>query len=810
MAITVEALNELGQWIPLSNVLSVAVRRGMTDGEERVAEPGEATVVVDNASGSHSPASDGTYGVPVAVGQTVRVKHDSVVEFTGAVTHITPAPGAFGERTVTIQASDLLGLLQVRRVSMPVFEGVALDEAVRRVVATAMRQRAASRAILVNSLPAEGDTVGIGGQVYTFRTTPTAAYEVARGSSGTQTAAQSLTAAINEDAQTGGYGTGTRRHPLVTAEYLPGGSGGTTVYTRDESDLEPGPTWEYVYKQLLGGSAERWLAQRWTPASGGELLSVEMYIYYPPVITRPGTGITARLRAEIYTEAANGLPGTKLAEKLITRSWSYPQTGEWSGWELWPFDMPVNVSANTTYWVVLRPLAPILSGDWQLSDWYAEWDGTDNASDVWGMAVYQSGDGWRFIGGTPSSRMKVTFGEPAISRVLITAVCPGLWGDGITLVKTGTAITLTGGALFGGQDYSGLTTDSSQIVLSRFAPRADDATVSSLLRGLVDTEYGVLYCGKDNTLQFRNRLWRAYRVTTDPVLTLSEYTSLDVRGAGDRMLNRISIQYTPHRVLGEGVLAQSDTSIPVPGRGTGAGSYERWNLSTPPANAQGSKTITLRYTDVAGGRLVGRQVYTPVPGTDYTVTDAPDGSGYNYTNTGRVRLSTALASSGVEVTLTNTAMGTLYVHALRVRGVGDVVYDQQQAMLEDTLSQELYGVYDAQYALAHEIVSASVYAESVARHLLARHSIPRVAVERVTVDPRAVPTIWSVDIGDLIQIEDAIVGTRRALVMGVEWSAEAGRPQTVTLVLYDTHGRTYWRVGHATYGKLGKTTRLAI
>jgi len=807
MAVNVEVLNELGQWLTLSNVLSVNVWRGMADGDERVAEPGEITLVFDNANGSYSPDSDGTYGNPIAVGQTVRVKRDGVVEFTGKVTHITPAPGAFGERTVTVQATDQLGLLQVRQASMPVFENIALDEAVQRVMATAMREQASSGTIIVNSLPADGDTVTIGGLVYTFRTIPSAAYEVARGSSGTQTAAQSLAAAINEDAQTGGYGAGTRRHTLVTAEYLPGGAGGTTVYTRDEGDAFL--TWESVHKQLLGGNAERWLAQRLTPSAGGELVSIEMYIRYPAYIVFPGTGITARLRAEVYTESITGLPGTKLAEKLITRSWTYPETGEWSGWETWTFDTPLNVSADTPYWIVLRPLAPVLSGDWLLSDWYAYWDGTDSASQVWGVAVYQKGSGWSAIGGTPSARMKATVNEPAASQVLVTAVCPGSWGNDVALGKSSAAITLSGGSLFGGQDYAGLTTDDSQIVLSRFAPRADDATVSSLLRGLVDTEYGVLYCGKDNVLQFHNRLWRAYKVTTAPVLTLSDYTSLEVRGAGERLLNRVSIAYTPQRLLAEGVLAQSDTRIPVPGRGAEAGSYERWNLSAPPANAQGSRTVTLRYADVAGGRLIGQQVYTPVPGTDYTVTDAPDGSGYNYTNTGRLRLSAALASSGVEITMTNTATGVLYVHNLRVRGIGAVVYDQQQAMLEDTLSQELYGVYNEQYALAHEIVNASVYAESVARRLLARHSTPRVAVKRVTVDPRAVPEVWSVDIGDLVQIEDAIVGTRRALVMGLEWFAEAGWPQTVTLILYDTHDRTYWRVGHSTYGRLGKTTRLA-
>lgn len=804
-----------------SEVLRLSVARGFGEENSHAAWPADVSVVLNNTRQRFQVVSQQFVSTP-RVGQAMRILWNGTALFTGTVTDIRPAAGLFGERTVEVVCSDVLARLQRQRVLLPRFDDLKTDEAVRRVFAAAMRTAQAQGEITFNGRPAAHNSAIINGQQYLFVDTPASAYEVARGTAtdGSQ-AAQNLAAAVNDDVAVGGYGSGTTRHPLVTAEFVPGS--GTPATNNLEQTANGSPvgdsnlTLALYYESDGSISYRRYLAQRFTATLTGELQTVQVYLHYLTQLAFSGSSVTHRVRVEVYTENASGLPGEKLAEQTLTHTFTYPETGLWDGWETVNFTAPAVVQNGARYWIVLRVLQPTFNG-FSLVGWYSiGWNGTGSAPSPWGYARYITPDApyWQSLDGY-GTRMKVTLQEFSTSRVRLTAASPGTWGNNLTLVVTGTAMVRSGPTLTGGADASGVNTETGDVTIATLAGATEPHNVLALLEQIALSEYGRLYVDADGVVQFRNRRWLFAQTTMPVTLTLDNaFDALEFTSLTEGMLNRVVLTFTPARTLSAGVLARASSSVQVPGRGSSqASGSPRWNLFEPQVPAPGRSSVTLPYLNPdSGERLLARSVLTPVAGTDYTVTDDASGSGYDYTNTGRVHVSVAAAATGVSVTLTNSATGALYVHDLQVRGVGDLLRETQSIVLENTQAQEEYGLYETTLSFPFELQNADTIAETIGLYLLGRYSAPRLRLRRVVVDALANHNALLLEIGDVVHVLDAQLGLdQRVVVLGIEFSYDATgeRRIPVTLLVHDTDGYAYWRLGDSTFGRLSNTTRLAL
>lgn len=177
---------------------------------DRVATPGEAVVVLDNASRRFSPAHTGS---PLAgmllpgreiILQTVYNGVTSPV-FRGWITRIEPEAGLYGDRRVTLYTADAIGRLAASRLNAPLIRDRTTDQIVRAAINDAFDAPYATGWIRLDSLPAPGNRLTLNGYPYTFRSALTPAPgEVVIGST-TRETMLNLSAAIE-----GGSGAGIR------------------------------------------------------------------------------------------------------------------------------------------------------------------------------------------------------------------------------------------------------------------------------------------------------------------------------------------------------------------------------------------------------------------------------------------------------------------------------------------------------------------------------------------------------------------------------------------------------------------------
>lgn len=442
-----------------------------------------------------------------------------------------------------------------------------------------------------------------------------------------------------------------------------------------------------------------------------------------------------------------------------------------------------------------------------------------------------TGEGVRYGTGTPRQNA-ITAAVIDAQTVELAANGRGAWGNDLTvqskLVGSGAGDVV---AFSGGSDAPAGLIDfpAGEQVFPLAADRWSEelTTGRDALRDVLDSEYGYLWVARDGTLTFRARSWEFARTAAAPVLTVSgTATGLDGALDEDRIFNRIIVTYVPRGTEDPGVIARAQKPIRVPGKsGITLPLNGRWNRAigyigdsaagtpqtTPPQ--PGHRLVRLPFVQPESGQVIGaRDVIAPVPGTDFTVNEIEEGTGFDYTASGRITISMAVTGTGVELTFQNTAWGSLFVRDLQVRGTAIIAYDEQQAIREDDSSIAAYGKRTLRYGIPLE--TGEIFAEAVADYLLGRHKAPAYTVDRLTFDgPLAVGgvSVLSVEIGDVIVLsEDQTgIGGQRYLVRGVEYAA-AGETVRVTFRLKRLDDVTYWILGDTTYGALGSTTRLAL
>lgn len=772
-------------------VKGVSWKAGIWDRTSNVARAGRASITLTNLDRRFSPDNTDSpyYGrfkpnLPIRIDATDGLTAWPV--FRGVITDFNADSGDLGRREARISAEDLVGVLSRTRISLPMRYLLKGDAALKLVTSAVFRSARATGTVTITANPGDGETLTIGDTVYTFETGALdAAYKVKVGATPSATALN-LAAAINA-AQTATefgygadtvYGADTLKHADVTAvaEGLSGEVGGTT-------DIDPVEDYFWAIGKRADGKVYQG-AQAFQVAAG-TLLQIEVYI-------TAQTGSPGTITWEVCDDIG-GSPGNVLQSGTFT-----PDVDAWTTIAVVG---GVSLYASTNYWLVLRITSiPASNNFW---GW------------LYGDSVYAPG-----ISATKTDSAawvqwpdddfsaRITTGEVTEAHVYLTAVARGAWGNSIGLATDAGDIALSAATLEGGADGpAGLFDyEASTVTLDEIGATWGQDRTSGLraIQDVVDSEGTALFwAAGDGTLTFKNRDWLFTRQAEAANLTLDgEMQQANVSVSLADITNRVTVRYRPRNTRATGIIAQSTGTISVPGTGLSGSSLvknERHNQSDNLPNPDNTAFARLSYVDTETGQVIGAEDLTLplVAGTDFTVNDSGDGTGFDYTNSKRVLFSVAATGSGVDVTMQNSAMGTLYVKDLQVRGTAIIQYDPLDVTVEDTTSITNYGLHETTFGLPFTATNTHMFAPILARYLLRRNANPTSYQEPLSfrnVTEVDGTNLYSLDIGDILDVTETqtAISGRRLLITGVGGSIGQGNVATLQ---WHT-----WRLDDATYG----------
>lgn len=771
-----------------------AIEVGMATSRDRVASGGQAMVIVKNDDRRFSPAySNGPYYGKLLPGRPIRIQAidggNVWTLFTGVIRDILPAPGELGDQRAVLICHDRIAQLQRVFIQLPVQRDQRADYLLRLIGSEAFKTARATGTITFSGNPSNGDTVTVNGVTYTFKTALTpAANEVLIGATQTETA-ENLKRALNaEDGAGALYAAGTTRCKVARAEI-----DGEQIEIK-ASQNPPG----FAVGRFSNGN-QYWAAQVFKTETGGLLGGFTIFFGYNT--GSPAGTITWELRD--YNSGTTS-PGSTLYE-----------TGTFTPLGSAPEFTAVSAAGTTylapgTYCLVLKPTSNQTTGNhWNVL-------ATDGSGDVYadGVLLQLQADPPASWGAWPNQDMIMT--ATLRTRTLtLTAIARGAWANSVTLAKSSAVLTVSGATLSGGVDgpAGGIDYQTGKRIFSVAADTwsAEYTTAMRAIIDAVDSERGFFWAARDGTLVFKNTSYEFGLFDAAATLTINgHHADMDAGMRLDDVYNRIAVRYTPRALLDAGTVAKAASDIEIP---PGKGSFRQ--ARTNPSDDLRSKatTVHLRYVDPATGQSMGAEdLILPLePGVDYVVKNpgGQDITSYNF-----VTASVAETASGVDVTLVSIRRRRLTVTGLQVRGVGIVTYDPRTVALDDPDSQATYGRQMATIILPLEATDAQNFAESLAGHSLAQWKDPAWRIETVMFgsDPNANGVnVLSLELGDIIDITESrtATGGQKTLIVGASYAMRSGEIRTRFRVRR-IDAITYWRLGDATYGVLGSTTRLAI
>lgn len=443
--------------------------------------------------------------------------------------------------------------------------------------------------------------------------------------------------------------------------------------------------------------------------------------------------------------------------------------------------------------------------------------GTDASATADNLTAAFNGDdgsGSLYVAATTTPRVIAT---ASVGVITVYADARGSWGNSVALAKSSAAITLSGATLSGGADGpTGATFvfDTGTQTIQQAADTWQSDTLKnamSAIEEVLDTEYGFFAFGRDGSAIFRNSNWLFNAANGSAVAIDNTQADFASRVSLDDISNRAEVTYKPRQQLTSGVIARAPTSIEVPPSGVVT---KRWATWANTGTAE-TKTITLPFIDPSTGQPMGAIAVNPlVPGTHYSVTDFEDGSGFDYSTGGRLKVTWAINGGSLEITFSNGATGSLWVHDLYVEGIGLVTYNEQRIVREDVTSIASYGVRSRTHQLPLGVTST--WAETLADWLATADAEPHQESDIITftgnLDTASSVHLMTLDLFDLIDVTEyqAAVASQRYAIVGWECEFASDAATSLTLHLRDVSDQTYWLLGVSGFSELGQTTRLGL
>jgi hypothetical protein len=757
-------------------------------GDESLAFVGSLEVILDNADRLFSPAysSSPLYGKLVsnkAVKVTITDGVTTWTLFTGFTRNFTPAPGQYGSRECVLECADLMAKIQDEKINIPLQQSVTADYLIQLILNSALKAPAASGTVTLSAAPANNDTLTPNGTLYTYKSSFSGSANEILVAAGKVTNILATVAAIN-----GGDGSGTlyaannNKPTGIVADH-----GILAYYDSQNQDTD-------VLLQSTTAPVKTKLAQSVYLTSKGSLTVAQLYLKKVGVPTG-----TLTLRVE--TDNAYSPSGT-LADSNATATVLESSLSTAYGYIAFTFPAEFTLQAGVIYWLVLSTDRAASGVN------YIAW-GADNSTPS------ATGNFYYFSGSWTNSLMAAIFilGNPAIT---ITATARGAAGNAYTLAKSSTAIAISGATLTGGQDYPvspALSAETGQRTLDIAADAwsPDTTNAMSAIKDVTDSERGLFWIARNGQPVFKNLYYQFRQVAATATLAVSSEEA-DLSGGlrHEDIYNQVEVTFTPRATLASGIVAKATSVVSVPGNS----GFDRWNsFKTSPNKAN---MIRLSFTDPATGKPMGaKSITTPISTSDYTVTDSPTpGAGFNYTGLGYLIFSLSINGSNVEVSMSNVASGTLYVHLLQVRGVGIVSNNPSTATATDISSQSTYGKRVKSVSLP--LPSGQIFAQALADYTLSKYKTPAYRINAITfgnINKIGGINLFSLEIGDTLTLTDYQTGatTQKYLITGIQYAGIAPRiTGAITFYLTRLDDTTYGIFDNTTYGLFDTTMRAAI
>ena len=715
-------------------VIDIRIASGFNNEMAHTANIGQCFLVVNNEDRRFSPlyASGPLFG-KITYYLPLRVRTATHTLFRGYVKSVDPDAGTLGLGRCLILAEDALSIFERETIEIPPLEDIRSDTLAKIVAADVFQGGVAEGTFRLYGSPNNDEHFEINGITYHLIAPRTVIYDI--GGDTADVVARALSAAVNASQEdTDLYFPGTPKHPDVTAK--------TTL-------------------SFLSGIAFSTASIGWT--------------FSDFAMSYQGDD---RVISEI------GLPLAK--------------TGS-------PGDITVRVVADHTSNTLVDPnaIGTITAGDIVAGIEYVQFAGefTIHTGDFVKLSYgAETGPGayytWSTIETPPSAELPAyqktySTGEwedstwifslhlPAI--VTISAPARGTYANGFTLSTDATNVVVSGATLAGGTDGSNAISAETGESTFKLVGTTWDKGVTNGWQALDDvarSEFGYTWIARDGTLTFKNKSWEFTRFLATPTLTIAgqhqeQPGSLDEK----RVINAATVSHVPADQTETGVVAMASAPIAVPGGSfTGAGEWPRYNLLSAAPGA-GDKIVNLPFVSSEGVRVGARDVGVPVATTDYTVNDKADGTGFNYTSTGRIAISIAPSGSSIEISFRNDATGVLYVRGLQARGTLIKQYSPESFTAENAVSIAAYGRKHTQFDLALD--SGAVLAEAIPYYLIYRYADPGYVVDAIVfkgTESVGGVSILTVEIGDVLSLTEyqTAVAAQLYLVRGVQYDIRDG------------------------------------
>ncbi|MFQ3536757.1 MAG: hypothetical protein SNJ58_12865 [Aggregatilineales bacterium] len=834
---------QLGVFAPIGGMASVGVCRITLDNSDRRFTPNNVA----------SPYWHAEQGWQLTPNRRVEVKVDGVRLFVGRLRRISIESGLFGNRHAHFECEDQLGALQAAKLTLPLQENKRADALIHLILARAFRTGVARGLVGYKAFSAtqvaENDTVTIDGVTYRFKEAPSQINDVKRTVPTDRFGQmENLMAAIN-GAQGEGtkYYPGTQRPPNVIAAMS---DAALTVWLRswnpvryyrlDEgvgstaTDLgENRRDAAYVNSPTLGVTLSPVFAE--DPRTCVTLNGLNQRIDIPIIdLSKRSFSFHIMFRADpispptaqtvlsainaTYTQPINlRLYNTGTLEMVVgSTTITMPGAITFGQWYriIVAFDYHAQTLKVWRYEDLIGEAA--CTG---LSD---RMSGFTLASTAW-LAEHFKGDLAEFALYLRPDLFGFMVDEPAPPRLNIHANTNGAWANGIHIHTTSAALGTRD--LHAGTDHSPVDFEAGQALFHIAADQwhTDSTNALSAIEQVVESENGLFWQARDGKLVFKNRDWwlRQAVAPTDAADEGAHNAIDDTYGLAD-IYNRIVVSYTPRRTLTSGVVAQSNQVIRAAGRwgrpNKPPQSADRFSIAQelPP---RGITTVKLPFVDLVRGRIAAAKNLRlpPEPYLDYTANTRADGTGEDYTahplHPDVLRFSVARSGADIELTIENTALGTLFIRDLQLRGEAVVAYEPVQYVREDSLSILRYGVREL--AVELPLTSSQLYAESLAEYLLGRYKQPAYRLARLKFRNQGqlgTVRLVDIDIGSVLSVSDTQLGIagQRYLVTGLRYELDADKRFEVEFAVRPLEDVTFWLLGDATYGRLNETTRLGV
>lgn len=779
-----DAADEVGEDYVRAVSWSIGLRRG-----GRVASVGKCTIVLGNTDRRFSPDyAAGPYYGKLLPNLPVRVDFldngTTRTVFRGVTDSFRASPHRLSDPTATVRCSDLLSKLRdANTLALPLRYDHTPAELLTLISSAAFGGMAASLYPTMAGLPVSGvDGIYIAPHSYAWVTTPGATAYYVKTATTIAEAMDNLAAAINAGDGIGTvYGSATLRHPDVAL--IKGQTQRISIAATLQTALN---------RPEVGNSNTYWQAQRFLMPVTGQVSQVRVWIAEAEAGTA-GSALVVELRNE--TSSSPGATIYASASKTGGATESY-------------LDIPIVgplLAEGAPFWVVLRSTtADIYYLYGSEGDLYTDglWKSSDNAGASWNVP------------GDYDLRLDID----VMPQPHLEAVTEGAWGNGIVLTQLGTALDLGGEtSLIDGEDAPAdlmdYETGGNTLDLVGGEWRAGETNGLRAVEEVVSSVGGYFWAASDGKLTYRSLDWWLTRANAAADLTIdSDANDIKAEVAIDDIVNVVTGTITDRRTIVSGIVATAPEIITVPGR-WGQEPVERWTKSAP--TVPGVVTLRLPYVNPDTGKyLPALTVNQPVAGTDYTVNDREDGTGFDYSTTGQITLSLAPAGADLEVTLSNAALGTLYVSDLRIYGTRFTDVTEVTITEQDATSIAAYGRraplrVDLPFTVGEE------FSRSYIRYLLARGATAGTYAQSISFTNRLEVggvSLFALDIGDVVDLTDWQTGIdgQRYLIAGIDGAMAVDGSCGLTFALERIDDQTYWILEDATFGVLDTTTRLGV